>query len=141
MLWKQDHFSKDCRGVNIVFGLHFCVYRKSVEKKIFLLFSWNRKMIFNCVCKNVQLILVWEINGKICVTGASSLLAAVRAQQGIANQQAGHSSIEGPAKVVKSESLDSSMLLLQPQVSVCKHKRIRIVSSFHFKMGYRQLHK
>lgn len=51
-------------------------------------------------------------------TGASSLLAAVRAQQGIVNQQAGHSSIEDPAKVVKSESLDTSMLLLQPQVSV-----------------------
>ncbi|KAJ6646680.1 putative nuclear hormone receptor HR38, partial [Pseudolycoriella hygida] len=48
---------------------------------------------------------------------ASSLLAAVRAQQGIKNQQAGHSSIEDPAKVVKSESLESSMLLLQPQAS------------------------
>ncbi|KAG4079417.1 hypothetical protein HA402_008109 [Bradysia odoriphaga] len=48
---------------------------------------------------------------------ASSLLAAVRAQQGIANQQAGHSSNEGPAKVVKSEGVESSMLLLQPQAS------------------------
>src|ERR1700744_2714609 len=79
-------------------------------------------MIFNCVCKCIiidELSVFKETNGfpLIAITGASSLLAAVRAQQDIANQQAGHSSIEGPAKVVKSESLESSMLLLQPQVS------------------------
>lgn len=87
-------------------------------------------MIFNCVCKCIidELSVLNETNGFsfIAVTGASSLLAAVRAQQDIANQQAGHSSNEGPAKVVKSESLESSMLLLQPQVS-----SERLLSLFH----------
>lgn len=59
--------------------------------------------------------------------GASSLLAAVLAQQQQQQQQEnlesastdGTSSSEAPIQKIKSEQPSSSMLLLQPQVSLC----------------------
>lgn len=53
------------------------------------------------------------------VTGASSLLAAVRAQQAVSDQQQQSADADNsPTRQIKSEGLGSSMLLLQQQV--CK---------------------